>query len=273
MSTKLARSLLQKEMFIIREKLISMLINPYTGNKLELQDNHLVDPVTAESFSIRKGIPVIFRDEKITGLNRLYQKRYNWLAYIYDLLALLFRPFYGVNEVYKSIAGSMEIKNDDRVLETSIGTGIQIKNLVNHGKKANFTGLDISFGMLSKCQRNSRKWDIALDLIQGNAETLPFKDEIFDVVFHIGGINFFNDKGKAILEMIRVAKPGAKIYIGDETKKLLDEQPSIASRYYQKPDSDIYSPPVKYIPKNMLAVENKELWDGKMYLISFQKPE
>lgn len=254
-------------------ELISLLINPYTGNKLELQDNCLIDPVTAESFSIRKGIPVIFRDEKITGLNRLYQKRYDWLAYIYDLLAVLLGPFFGIKEVFESIADSMDINNNDRVLETSIGTGKQIENLVNHGKKAHFTGLDISFGMLSKCLRNSRKWDVNLELIQGNAETLPFIDEAFDVVFHIGGINFFNEKGKAILEMIRVARPGAKIYIGDETKKLLDEQPSIFSRYYQKPDSDIYAPPIKYIPKNMLNVVNKELYDGKMYLISFQKPE
>lgn len=49
------------------------------------------------------------------------------------------------------------------------------------------------------------------------------------MVFHIGGINFFNDKGKAVVEMIRVAKPGAKIYVGDEKKKLIEEQPSLFS--------------------------------------------
>ena len=58
------------------------------------------------------------------------------------------------------------------------------------------------------------------DLFLGNAECLPFADESFDVVFHVGGINFFNDRAKAIREMIRVAKPGSKILIADEPKSM-----------------------------------------------------
>lgn len=33
----------------------------------------------------------------------------------------------------------------------------------------------------------------------------------FDTVFHVGGINFFNDRARAISEMIRVARPGTKL--------------------------------------------------------------
>jgi ubiquinone/menaquinone biosynthesis C-methylase UbiE len=43
--------------------------------------------------------------------------------------------------------------------------------------------------------------------------------ESFDGVFHVGGINFFNNKEAAMAEMIRVAKPGARILIADETEK------------------------------------------------------
>ena len=50
-------------------------------------------------------------------------------------------------------------------------------------------------------------------------EALPYKDNSFDSVFHVGGINFFNDKKAAIEEMIRVAKPNTKITIVDETSK------------------------------------------------------
>jgi len=48
----------------------------------------------------------------------------------------------------------------------------------------------------------------------------PSRTKPSTVVFHFGGINFFNDKAAAIREMIRVAKPGTKFVIGDENEAL-----------------------------------------------------
>lgn len=38
-------------------------------------------------------------------------------------------------------------------------------------------------------------------------------------MFHLGGINFFDDKARAIAEMVRVAKPGTRIVICDENER------------------------------------------------------
>jgi len=51
---------------------------------------------------------------------------------------------------------------------------------------------------------------------------LPFADNTFDIVFHNGGINFFNDKALAISEMLRVAKVGNKLLIADETADFME---------------------------------------------------
>jgi len=257
----------------MRDDIIELIMNPYSGNDLKQENDFLVDVSTNECFLIKNGIPVILREEEVKGLNRIYQKRYDWIVYFYDFFMGTLGSLVGAKEVFKEIADIIEIESSDRVLETSIGTGLEIENLIKHGKMADFYGLDISFGMLKKCRRNAIKWKTDIRLVQGNAETIPFKDEVFDMVFHIGGINFFNNKGKAILEMIRVAKPGAKIYIGDETVKQLEEQPAIISRFYQKPNFEVYDPPLRYIPEDMLNVINHKLWGGKMYLIAFQKPE
>ena len=76
-----------------------------------------------------------------------------------------------------------------------------------------------------KCQK---KWSAKtnLSLIHGSAEDLPFADNSFDIVFHSGGINFFSNKAKvkAISEMIRVAKPGMKILLTNETADYIDSQ-------------------------------------------------
>jgi ubiquinone/menaquinone biosynthesis C-methylase UbiE len=96
----------------------------------------------------------------------------------------------------------LEAKPGDSVLETSVGTGLNFKYLPRGVK---LTGLDLSPEMLANCQANLRRWQMDADLYLGNAESLPFTDSTFDVVFHVGGINFFNDRAKAICEMRRQA--------------------------------------------------------------------
>ncbi len=194
---------------VMQKELMPILINPYTGNNLKHADGALADCRTGEKFAIRGGIPVLLRKQGVAGRNKAWQKKYDRLAYFYDLLFGLFPKF---KKLYKDNAQMMEIGKGHRVLETSIGTGKQIEYLLKQGKEANFYGLDISYGMLKKCRGNAIKWGLGLKLVQANAEMLPFRDKAFDVVFHFGGINFFNDKKKAIEEMVRVAKPGAYIY-------------------------------------------------------------
>ncbi len=108
----------------------------------------------------------------------------------------------------------LEVKPGDSVLETSVGTGRNFKYLPRGVK---LSGLDLSPEMLANCQVNLRRWGMDADLFLGNAETLPFVDDSFDVVFHVGGINFFNDRAKAIREMIRVARPGSLLLIAAHT--------------------------------------------------------
>jgi ubiquinone/menaquinone biosynthesis C-methylase UbiE len=95
------------------------------------------------------------------------------------------------------------------------------------------------------------------------------------VVFHNGGINFFNDKETAIKEMIRVAKPGTKVLISDETEKLIREQFDkypFSERNYRNRKGAV-TVPIDLIPRGMEDLEfNDSLWDGKYYSITFRKP-
>ena len=38
-------------------------------------------------------------------------------------------------------------------------------------------------------------------------------------MLHIGGINFFDDKARALAEMARVAKPGVRVVVVDENER------------------------------------------------------
>jgi ubiquinone/menaquinone biosynthesis C-methylase UbiE len=158
-------------------------------------------------------------------------------------------------------------------LSVSIGTGRDLKNLSN--KNAQYFGIDITRAMLKRCHKKNKKYGFDLFLFNGNAESLPFKDESFDFVYHNGGINFFNNKTNAINEMIRVAKSGTRIFISDETEKLVKDlyDKSDKSRKYYKTRKDAVTMPIDLIPSGMQNIESDDtLFNNQYYFISFKKP-
>ena len=57
-------------------------------------------------------------------------------------------------------------------------------------------------------------------LAWAEGEALPFEDATFDIVYTVGGINYFNDPRRALSEMKRVARPGATVLAADELATL-----------------------------------------------------
>ena len=135
-------------------------------------------------------------------------------------------------------------------------------------------GLDISLGQLQRCQSYVAKNGWGVDLFLGNGEQLPFQNESFEGVFHVGGINFFNDKKSAIDEMIRVAKPGSRILIADETEKGAQGYekfiPGFKKSFGGKRRAIV--PPVDLVPTSMLETRVLDVWKGWLYCIEFRKP-
>jgi ubiquinone/menaquinone biosynthesis C-methylase UbiE len=145
---------------------------------------------------------------------------------------------------------------------------------MNRSDVGEVIGLDISLGQLQRCQSDVAKKGWGVDLLLGNGEQLPVRDEAFDGVFHVGGINFFNDKQSAINEMIRVAKPGARILIADETEKGMQGYekfiPGFKKSFGGKRKEIL--PPLDLVPSNMLERRIFDIWKGYLYCIEFRKP-
>jgi SAM-dependent methyltransferase len=65
-------------------------------------------------------------------------------------------------------------------------------------------------------------------LAWAEAEALPFADATFDVVFSVGGFNYFRDPLAALAEMRRVARPSAPVIVADEDPDLIRFSPGRA---------------------------------------------
>lgn len=215
-----------------------------------------------------------FIDEKLlTGDNLKYKKLYDRIAWAYNLSQRLYFwfKFGGERKFREPFLDELKIEDTDKVLEVSVGSGDNFRFLNN---RAEYFGVDISMGMLQQAKKHLKKWGIKSTLIHCEGESLPFADEYFDVVFHCGGINYFNDKQRAILEMIRVAKPGTKLLIVDETDKLVRENyqrnPILKGRYQEADKAFI---PINLIPDEMTEIKSEIICKGLMYKLTFIKPE
>ena len=213
----------------------------------------------------------------VSGDNAKYMTMYNRLARWYDFGEKWMGPLLhgkAIDKLRKDQMAEIEWKDYLSVLYVSIGTGHDLRYIPENIdlKSLDFVGADISIGMLKKCQKSCAK-KTNLQLFHACAEDLPFADNSFDIVYHIGGINFFSDKAKAMQEMLRVAKPGTKIMISDETADYVDQQYKknhFSKDYFKDATVDLGEIEAA-IPAGVKEKELKLLWDGKFYALTFRK--
>jgi ubiquinone/menaquinone biosynthesis C-methylase UbiE len=251
------------------EHIVPLLCDPESHAALELDKGMLLDPKSGRRYQVRDGIPVFF--ETLSGSNKKYQELYDRIARFYDPADVLYRWLFRKENLRLEYLKKLDVGPGARVLDVSVGTGANLAHL--RSDSAVF-GLDISWGMLKRCRKHLVKWKRTAELFQGEAERLPFRDGIFDVVFHVGGINFFNDRLRAVTEMIRVAKPGTKIVIVDETEKTVKdiyEKTPVTKKYFEQRETSVASP-VDLVPQNMLDIVSKEIGEGRLYCLTFRKP-
>lgn len=228
-------------------------------------------------YSIENGIPQFIDVVELEGSNKRFSQYYNRLAPFYALFTkVAFLAFGGERKARMEILERLEL-NHGRVLEVSIGPGVNLPYLFESSQIGEVYGLDISAGQLTRCQNLLHKRNWSVELFLGNAEALPFKSAVFDSVFHIGGINFFNNKKQAINEMIRVAKPGTNIVIADENERLarLFNRSAGKSSVDEAAGMDV-AVSVDLVPKTMEAIRVNGIWrahgEEHGYCLEFRKP-
>jgi ubiquinone/menaquinone biosynthesis C-methylase UbiE len=229
------------------------------------------------SYPIRNGVAHFLSPQELEGLNRRFARFYDWVSPVYTLSTRVgFLAMGGERQARMEVLDRLDMRGG-RVLEISIGSGPNLPYLFESPDVGQVYGLDISAGQLARCRRlvNQRGWSV--DLFLGMAEALPFQPDAFDSVFHIGGINFFSGKQKAIEEMIRIARPGSKIVIADETERVaryFDRLPGLSrSRQGQKAEAAV---PVHLVPDTMEEVQVDDIWEAHGqphgYCLEFRKP-
>ncbi len=98
-----------------------------------------------------------------------------------------------------------------KVLEVGFGAGYDAYEFCRQG--AIYTGVDIAPENVSRARRHLAAYGFAPELMQGDAENLPFSDNCFDIVYANGVLHHTPDILRAFREARRVLKPGGDFWV------------------------------------------------------------
>jgi len=99
-------------------------------------------------------------------------------------------------------------------LDVACGAGHVAEQIAPHVRQV--IGVDLTPALLDLGARRMREAGIDNVLLQeGNAASLPFVDESFDLVFSRSALHHMADPERGVDEMARVCRPGGRVVISD----------------------------------------------------------
>ncbi len=98
-----------------------------------------------------------------------------------------------------------------RVLD--IGTGKGRLAVATALEGAHVTGLDLSGEMLRDARLAARDAHLSIGFTLGDAELLPFPDQVFDIVTCVEALMHFPHPDFALRDMVRVTRPGGMVIL------------------------------------------------------------
>ncbi len=140
----------------------------------------------------------------MTGFDEIKQRqRHMWTIGDYAAIAEMIE---GASAAAVEGAG---IESGHEVLDVATGTGNAA--LIAARRGASVTGLDLTPKLLGIAAERAAEAGLELELIEGDAEDLPFADDSFDRVTSVFGVMFAPNQQKAADELRRVCRPGGRI--------------------------------------------------------------
>lgn len=148
-------------------------------------------------------------DQRAAKVNDLFAR----IARRYDFLNDL--QSFGLHRNWKRrVIELASVAPGSRALDLCCGTGDIAFALAQRG--AETTGLDFSAQMLEvAAQRHLKSPNSKLKFVQGDAQQLPFANASFDAVTVGYGLRNLTSWERGVEEMLRVARPGARLVVLD----------------------------------------------------------
>ena len=117
--------------------------------------------------------------------------------------------------VAEHLCDTADLQAGWRVLDVATGSGNAAIAAARHGCEV--VGVDYVPALLDGGRRRAEAEGLAVEFVEGDAESLPFADGSFDAVTSVFGSMFAPDHAQAAAELLRVTRPGGTIALASWT--------------------------------------------------------
>ncbi len=126
-----------------------------------------------------------------------------WASGDFHAVATLIQP------VADALCNAMDLQAGWRVLDVACGSGKAAIAAARCG--CDVVGIDYVPALLDRGRRRAEAEGVAVELLEGDAEAIPFPDGSFDAVLSVYGAMFAPNHSQSAAELMRVCRPGGKI--------------------------------------------------------------
>src|SRR5512133_1644179 len=121
-----------------------------------------------------------------------------------------------------------------RVLDVATGSGNAA--IAAARRDCDVVGIDYVASLLARAGARAAAEDLPIELLEADAEALPFADASFDAVLSVVGVMFAPNQQQAAAELVRVCRPGGTIALASWTPGgFIGELLLLVSRYASLP--------------------------------------
>jgi SAM-dependent methyltransferase len=143
----------------------------------------------------------------------------------------------------RDLLARMDIHPGQEVLDVATGTGNLAIRAAAAG--AQVAGLDLTPELFEAARARAAAAGVSVDWVEGDAEELPYEDDVFDRVVSAFGVQFAPRHEVVAHELVGVTRPGGRIGLVNWTPEgAIGELFKIMGRYLPAPPAFASPPPL-----------------------------